>query len=49
MTVRFWLKELPACGGFGDIFGKREHLKSSPEHFRMEQRLQFAFRPWRIR
>ena len=41
-TMRFWLKELPAFGGFGDIFFESEQLKSASEHFRMEQGLQRA-------
>src|SRR5205823_13237191 len=31
-----------------DIFGKRQHLKSTAQHFRMKQRLQFALSLARI-
>jgi hypothetical protein len=30
------LKELPAFGGFGDFFFKREDLKRTTEHLGME-------------
>jgi hypothetical protein len=42
--MRFWLKELPAFSGFGDIFFESDYLKSASEHFRMEQGLQRAVR-----
>ena len=38
--MRFWLKELPAFGGFGDIFFESEHLKRASE-LRFGDRLEF--------
>src|SRR5207247_10436213 len=35
-TMRFWVKELPAFGGFGDICFETGHLQCASERFRLD-------------